>query len=99
MHKVFMKAKHLIRGLACSVVIGTVAHGATIYQNTFESGAASLSRMTPYGSGVVAVSGGQVTISPNGFLHAGVALNIPAVSPLYSVLLRSNAGVITWSVN
>lgn len=91
--------KQLLTVWILSLVGGVAAQTVTVYQDTFDSGAASLAGWTSFGSGNISVSGGQLTIGLTGSDYAGVSLNMGAFMPTYSSVLRSNSGIITWAVN
>lgn len=91
--------KQLLTVWLLNLLVCESVQAVSVYQNTFDSGAASLAGWTGFGSGSISVSSGQLTFGLTGYANAGVSLNMAGLSPLYSSVIRLNSGVTTWAVN
>lgn len=91
-------AHKLLIASAFACTLGLQAQPAIVYQNTFDS-PASLTGMSTFGVGTRSVTGGQLVISTSDFNTAGVGLDTSGFSGPYSSTLKSNPGLVSWSVN
>jgi hypothetical protein len=99
---------HMRTELFCLlIVMGEIlsSRAATVYLNSFDSGAASLNGLTivdlslgpPWSS--VGVDSGQLRIDPVGLWNTFVVANTTSFAAPYSPILKNNPGTVTWAFN
>jgi len=86
-----------ISAMALITVAGE-AQASPIYQNNFDTGNASLSGFTTFGTASIQAPGGQLAIGVTGFNHGGVTLDMASMAG-YSTTLSANTGMLTWAFN